>query len=68
MRRLVGRSRSRVEIGDPVRQIEKAARREKAAVIVMTLKRHGLRGPRRGSIAYRVVCSGVAAVLALPSR
>ena len=68
MRRLVGRSRSRVEVGDPVQQIEKAARREKAAVIVMTLKRHGLRGPRRGSIAYRVVCSGVAAVLALPSR
>ena len=68
MRRLVGRSRSRIEVGDPVHQIEKTARREKAAVIIMTLKRHGLRGPRRGSISYRVVCSGVAAVLALPSR
>jgi nucleotide-binding universal stress UspA family protein len=68
MRRLVGRSRSRIEMGDPVQQIDKAARREKAAVIIMTLKRHGLRGPRRGSITYRVVCSGVAAVLALPSR
>jgi nucleotide-binding universal stress UspA family protein len=54
-------------VGDPVQQIEKVARKEKAAVIVMTLKRHGLRGPRRGSVTYRVVCSGVAAVLALPS-
>jgi nucleotide-binding universal stress UspA family protein len=69
MRQLVGRSRSRsrIEVGDPVQQIEKVARKEKAAVIVMTLKRHGLRGPRRGSVTYRVVCSGVAAVLALPS-
>lgn len=68
MRRLVGSSRFRVDVGDPVEQIERAARKEKAPVIVMTLRRRGLRGPRRGSIAYRVVCSGVAAVLALPSR
>ena len=67
MRRLVRGARFRVDVGDPVEQIVKAARREKAPVIVMTLKRRGLRGPRRGSIAYRVVSSGVAAVLALPA-
>ena len=70
MRRLVGgstRVQTRVVVGDPVHQIEKAAAEEKAAVIVMTLKRYGPLGPRRGSTAYRVVCSNVAAVLALPA-
>ena len=70
LRRLAGTSaasRCRIVIGDPVHQIEKTARREKAEVIVMALRRHGLLGPKRGSIAYRVVCSGVAAVLALPA-
>jgi nucleotide-binding universal stress UspA family protein len=68
MRELVGRSltRSRVVIGDPVEQIERTAVKERTSVIVMTLRRRGPLGPRRGSIAYRVVSSGVAAVLALP--
>jgi nucleotide-binding universal stress UspA family protein len=69
LHRLVGASaasRARIVVGDPVLEIEKTAQREKAAVIVMALKRHGLIGQRRGSIAYRVVCSGVASVLALP--
>jgi hypothetical protein len=68
MRELFGRSltRSRVVIGDPVEQIERTAVKERTSVIVMTLRRRGPLGPRRGSIAYRVVSSGVAAVLALP--
>jgi universal stress protein A len=57
----------RIVIGDPVDQIERTSRRERVGAIVMTLKRHGLLGPRRGSISYRVVSSGIAPVLALPS-
>jgi len=70
MRNLIGRSGAqyRIVVGDPVEQIEKTATREKVRVIAMILKRHGLLGPRRGAIAYRVVSSGVAGVLALPSR
>jgi len=56
----------RIVIGDPADQIERTSRKERAGAIVMTLKRHGLLGPRRGSISYRVVSSGVAPVLALP--
>lgn len=59
-------TRFRVAIGDPVDQIDAAAVQAKAQVIIMTLKRRGLLGPRRGSISYRVLCSGVAAVLAAP--
>jgi nucleotide-binding universal stress UspA family protein len=69
LHRLVGASagsRARIVLGDPVVEIEKTAHRENAAAIVMSLKRHGLTGPRRGSIAYRIVSSGVAAVLAIP--
>ena len=71
IRQLLGRSaasRSRVVIGDPVDRIEQAAKKEGVDAIVMTLKRHGFLGPRRGSIAYRVVTSGVTPVLALPAR
>ena len=68
IRQLVAPSmaRTRVVSGDPVKQIEQAAVSVNASAIVMTLKGHGPFGPRRGSITYRVVCSGVAAVLALP--
>ncbi len=69
MRELIGRSARtpfRVVIGDPVDQIQRTSAKEHVVAIVMTLKRHGLLGPRRGSIAYRVVSSGVAPVLALP--
>ena len=59
-------ARFRVVIGDPVDEIEKAASKEKAAAIVMTLRDKGALGPRRGSITYRVVCSGNTPVLALP--
>jgi nucleotide-binding universal stress UspA family protein len=70
LRELLGESMKpgfRIVLGDPADQIERTARRERTGAIVMTLKRHGLLGPRRGSIAYRVVTSGVAPVLALPS-
>jgi universal stress protein A len=68
IRQLVAPSmaRTRVVSGDPVKQIEQAAASVNASAIVMTLKGHGPFGPRRGSVTYRVVCSGVAAVLALP--
>lgn len=69
MRELLGRSARtpfRVVVGDPVDQIERTSTQERVEAIVMTLKRHGLLGPRRGSISYRVVSSGVAPVLALP--
>jgi nucleotide-binding universal stress UspA family protein len=71
LRQLLGRSaatRSRVVVGDPVARIEEFAAREDVGAIVMAVKRRGLPVPRRGSIAYRVVCSGVAPVLALPPR
>jgi nucleotide-binding universal stress UspA family protein len=70
LRDLLGESAStpfRIVIGDPVDQIERTSKRERVGAIVMTLKRHGLLGPRRGSISYRVVSSGIAPVLALPS-
>jgi nucleotide-binding universal stress UspA family protein len=71
IRDLLGHSasmRSRVVLGDPIARIEEWAARKNVDAIVMTVKRHGLLGPRHGSIAYRVVCSGVAPVLALPPR
>src|SRR5262249_30704421 len=57
----------RIVMGDPVDQIERTSRRERVGAIVMTLKRHGLLGPRRGSISYRVVSAAVAPVLAVPA-
>jgi nucleotide-binding universal stress UspA family protein len=71
IRQLLGRSaatRSCVVTGDPVARIEEFAARKDVKAIVMTVKRHGLVAPRRGSIAYRVVCARVAPVLALPPR
>jgi universal stress protein A len=57
-----------VGVGQPSEEIVAAAKRQKAGLIIMTLKRSSSRfGPRRGVVTYQVICRDVAPVLALPS-
>lgn len=64
--RSVGRrTKSQVLSGDPAVQIAECAADLQSGLVVLTLKRSGARGPRRGSITYRVLCHGGVPVLAL---
>lgn len=55
-------------VGDPVEEIGNTTARLGAKLIVMTLQQGStLLGPRRGSITYQVVSSGLATVMALPA-
>lgn len=71
LRELVGnaplRTTWRVVVGEPAHEIAKAAATSKVGLIALTLKKGGVFGPRQGSVTYRVLCSGVAPVLALPA-
>jgi nucleotide-binding universal stress UspA family protein len=59
----------RVMVGDPAEQIAAGAIASGAGLIVLTLKRAATRfGPRRGTIAYRVLSHGAAPILAMPER
>jgi nucleotide-binding universal stress UspA family protein len=56
-----------VRVGHPPDEIAAVAAEEKAGLIVMALrKRAGMFGEAAGAWAYRVLCHGVAPVLALP--
>ena len=61
------RSTVLVRIGHPPDEIAAVAAEQKAGLIVMALRgRGGLFGEPAGSIAYQVLCRGVAPVLAMP--
>ena len=64
-RRLGPGTASRVASGDPAEQIIASAADLKSGLVILTLKRAGTRGPRRGAITYRLLCSGTVPVLAL---
>jgi nucleotide-binding universal stress UspA family protein len=55
-----------VTAGDPSEEIAKLARVRKAGLLVVGLHSAGTRGPRMGSVTYRVLCSARTLVLALP--
>lgn len=55
-----------VTYGDPAEEIAKLARDRQAGLIVIGLHASPLRGPRMGSVTYRVLCLAPALVLALP--
>lgn len=65
-RRVRPRTRSQVRSGDPAEQIAASAADLKVRLVVLTLLRSGAIGHRRGSIAYRLLCTGGVPVLALP--
>lgn len=57
-----------VRMGEPAAQIAAVAAERHAGLIVMTLRGGGgWFGARAGRVAYRVLCHGVAPVLALPT-
>jgi nucleotide-binding universal stress UspA family protein len=64
--RVGGGTKYRVLSGDPAAQIAACAADLRSGLVVLTLKRAGAQGPRRGSIAYRVLCTGGVPVLAVP--
>ena len=52
--------------GDPAEEIAKLARDRQAGLVVIGLHASPLRGPRMGSVTYRVLCLATTVVLALP--
>jgi len=68
-RKIGGRVAARVVAGDVVQTTVRMAAREKAGLVVMTLRGdRGLLGHRAGALAYRVVHDARTPVLALPGR
>jgi hypothetical protein len=60
---------SRILVGSPVEQIARLAAESRAGLIVIPLKRRSsLFAPRYGSISYRLLCAGVAPVVAVPGK
>lgn len=57
-----------VVYGDPAEEIAKLARDRQAGLVVIGLHASPMRGPRMGSVTYRVLCLAPALVLALPPR
>jgi nucleotide-binding universal stress UspA family protein len=57
---------SLVLYGDPAEEIAKLARDRQAGLIVVGLHGSPLRGPRMGSVTYRVLCLAPTLVFALP--
>jgi nucleotide-binding universal stress UspA family protein len=57
---------SLVVFGDPSEEIAKVAQDRDAGLIVMGLHASALRGPRMGSVTYRVLCLAPIPVFALP--
>lgn len=55
-----------IAYGDPAEEIAKLARDRQAGLVVIGLHGSGARGPRMGSVTYRVLCLAPALVLALP--
>lgn len=55
-----------VAYGDPAEEISKIAHDRHAGLIVVGLHGTPLRGPRMGSVTYRVLCQAPSLVLALP--
>jgi nucleotide-binding universal stress UspA family protein len=55
-----------VVYGDPAEEIAKLTRDRQAGLIVIGLHGPLMRGPRMGSVTYRVLCLAPALVLALP--
>jgi nucleotide-binding universal stress UspA family protein len=59
---------SLVVLGDPSEEIAKVVHDRDAGLIVMGLHASPLRGPRMGSVTYRVLCLAHVPVLALPPQ
>ena len=55
-----------VAYGDPAEEIAKLARDRQAGLVLIGLHASPLRGPRMGSVTYRVLCLTPTLVLALP--
>lgn len=55
-----------VAYGDPAEEIAKLARDRQAGIVLVGLHGSPLRGPRMGSVTYRVLCLATTLVLALP--
>lgn len=55
-----------VAYGDPAEEIAKLARDRQAGLVIIGLHASPLRGPRMGSVTYRVLCLATSVVLALP--
>lgn len=55
-----------VAYGDPAEEIAKLARDRQAGLVLIGLHASPLRGPRMGSVTYRVLCLATTVVLALP--
>ena len=55
-----------VAFGDPAEEIAKLARDRQAGLVVIGLHASPVRGPRMGSVTYRVLCLAPTLVFALP--
>jgi nucleotide-binding universal stress UspA family protein len=61
-----GRVEALVVLGEPSEEIAKVAHDRDAGLIILGLHASPLRGPRMGSVTYRVLCLSHVPVLALP--
>lgn len=59
---------ARLLLGDPAEEIVAVASDLEAGLVILLLRRgRGLFGPRKGSIAYRVLCGAATPLLAVPA-